>query len=145
MLYWYCREKFCFGHSWEWKGYASSAQLHVTWWLWLATKKAFFVGFSLSSSDVVALSSFCWLSKGYNKVMAKMIAWNAHSWYAATRVMTYEHVPFSLEMKTMVVKLKLEKTNVCAISYLGSALALGHCLKCAPYSSHKWFVRIFGS
>ena len=101
-------------------------------------KEGFFVGFSLIFSDVVALSSFCWLSEGYNKLLAKMIMWNAHSWYVTPRVMTYEHVPFSLEMKTMMGKLKLEKTSVCAISYLGSALALRHCLKHKPYSSHKW-------
>ena len=44
-------------------------------------KEGFFVGFSLIFSDVVALSSFCWLSEGYNKLLAKMIMWNAHSWY----------------------------------------------------------------
>ena len=48
-----------------------------------------------------------------------------------------EHVSFSLEIKTMMVNLKLERTSVCAISYLGSALALGHCLRRAPYSSHS--------
>ena len=69
-------------------------------------KEGFFVVFSLSCQDVVALSSFCWLSEGYNKLLAKMIMWNAHSWYVTPHVMTYEHVPFSLEMKTMMVKLK---------------------------------------
>lgn len=29
-----------------------------------------------------------------------------------------EHVSFSLEIKTMMVNLKLERTSVCAISYL---------------------------
>ena len=48
------------------------------------------------------------------------------------------YVPFSLQIETMMGKLKLEKISVCAISYLGSALALRHRLKRIAYSSHKW-------